>query len=250
MNDKQLKHENDIPEVGDDPKRRRANCADINQAQNAQLSSKCAKKVNSLSCRCSGCESDDKHPVIGSSSDAPLLNTAYDGSGGFLTTGTDLHWEVGLGNFSGPASVSTWIPAFVFHNPAWVTSPFGNANWISFFQNSLQGPNNVDVYFRYRFNLSSSVSPATFSLSMDFYADNRVWEIYVNGVPQSTQSNGSSILPQFFPGLGQNEYEAPGYHSGNAVHIKLDNSWQRCENEIIVHVMSAPGAIGFLAQNA
>ena len=45
--------------------------------------------------QCSGCETDDRYPVIVAASDAPLLNTAYNGSGGFLTSGTDLHWEVG-----------------------------------------------------------------------------------------------------------------------------------------------------------
>src|ERR1051325_8731697 len=102
MSDKRNKRRNDS--IGGEtaptptPIRRRANCEDISHAQNAHLSDLCAKKVNLLSCRCSGCEDDDRYPVIGSPSDAPLLNTAYDGSGGFLTSGTDSHWEVGLGD--------------------------------------------------------------------------------------------------------------------------------------------------------
>lgn len=259
MNKKQNKPENNTTNEATQPAplptRVRPTCEQVIQAQNAHLSSLCAKKANSLPCRCSNCNTDDRFPVINSPSDAPLLNTAYDETnGGFLATGQDSHWEAGLGAPSGPGSVpssgpNSWMPAFVFHNPAWVTSPFGNANWISFFKDSLQGQKDVDAYFRYRFNLSSSVDPATFALTMDFYADNRVWEIYVNGCPQSTKPNGSGILPQF-PNLGQDVYEAPGYQMGNAVQIKLDNCWQRCENEIIVHVMSHPGALGFLAQNA
>src|SRR5882757_3762219 len=118
------------------PPRRIPTCDDLLQAQNSELSSKCAKKVNVLSCRCSGCETDGTNPVITGPSDAPLLNTAYDGSGGFLTSGNDAHWEAGLGNSSGPASVSSWIPAFVVVNStlvnptggAWTNSPFGNAS--------------------------------------------------------------------------------------------------------------------------
>jgi len=97
--------------------------------------------------------------------------------------------------------------------------------------------------------LGSSIDPATFALTMDFYADNRVWEIFVNNVPQSTQPNGSGVLPQF-PADPQTNYQTSGFGKGRGVHINLDNHWQRCENEIIVHVMSGPGYLGFLAQNA
>src|SRR5258705_287124 len=115
MNDKQNKPENQTTGNEIDVRRRRPTCADIARTQNAELSSRCAKKANLLSCRCSGCETDDRYPVIISPSDAPLLNTAFDGKGGFLTSGTDPHWEVGLGNQSGgPSSVSSWKPAFVF----------------------------------------------------------------------------------------------------------------------------------------
>src|SRR5438270_779296 len=137
-----------------DPPPPRPTCADVANLQNAILSRKCSKKVNLLSCRCSGCETDDKYPVIVAASDAPLLNTAYNGSGGFLTSGTDLHWEVG-----NPSNTSSWTPATVFFNTAWLLSPFANANWIS---NSAHTGD--DVYFRYRFNLGSSVNPIAFVL--------------------------------------------------------------------------------------
>jgi hypothetical protein len=213
-------------------------CAEVANAQNATLTRKCSTKVNLLSCRCSGCKTDDKYPVLVAASDAPLLNTAYDGSGGALTSGTDLHWEVG-----NPSNASSWTPATVYRDLNWVASPFGNANWIS--NSAHEGD---DVYFRYKFNLGSSVDPNTFVLAMDFYADNRVWEIYVNGVPQSTQPNGSSVLPQF-QGIATNVH-TDGYKAGNQVKIKLDRNWRRCENEIIVHVRNPGGPVGFLAQNA
>jgi len=221
-------------------------CEEIANAQEAHLRQLCGKKVNTLSCRCSGCDSDDKYPVIASASDAPLLNSAYNGSGGFLTSGVDAHWEVGLGTPSGPASVSSWIPAHVFASNAWVASPFGNANWISLFANGHHNEN-VDVYYRYRFNLGSSLNPAAFSILMDFYADNCVFEIYVNGQAQSSLPNGLGVLPQ---GGTATPYTFKGFVKGSAAHIALDNNWKRCENEIVVQVKSSSPLEGFLAQNS
>lgn len=240
-------------------------CADVANAQNAILSRKCSKKVNLLSCRCSGCETDDIYPVIVAASDAPLLNTAYNGSGGFLpnsTTGnpvSDLHWEVGLGNNTGnPASVpssgtGSWIPAYVFGpSPTftpWIASPFNNANWISYFAGAHHpsGSGNLDAYFRYRFNLGASVNPATFGLIMDFYADNQVAEIYVNGVAQSPSN--PTVLPQQGNTSTTDPYQTSGFGNNSEVRITLNKNWQRCDNEIIVYVRSSPGWLGFLAQN-
>lgn len=246
MSDMQPVAEIDQPdgEITSLPPRRRS-CSGVRQAQNDHLRDLCSKKVNRLSCRCSGCDSDDRNPVINAPSDAPLLNTAYDGNGGFLTSGPDLHWEVGMGNGSGPASVISWGPAQTVGSPdsAWVVSPFSNANWIS---NSINAGD--DAFFRYTFNLGSATNPATFVLDMDFYADNRVWEIHVNGVPQSSLPQNAGILPQF-PGIPAST-ETLGFVRGNQVHIRLDNSWRRCENQLIVHVKSPGGVMGFLAQNA
>jgi hypothetical protein len=115
-----------------------------------------------------------------------------------------------------------------------VTSPFGNANWIG-----NGDPKYVHAYFRYTFNLGSSVNPSTFALNLDFYADDIASEIYVNGVAQSTQPNGAGVLP------------GGGFKPGSAAHIRLDNSWVRCQNQIIVHVWSNGGApMGLLVQNA
>ncbi len=221
-------------ETKDVTPRRRPTCERINQIQNENLSNLCSKKANVLSCRCSGCDSDDKYPVLGSASDAPLLNTAYDGSGGFLTSGTDSNWELGVGDKSGPASVTSWIPAPVYYNNAWVKSPFGNANWLG-----SADPAYVHAYFRYKFNLSSAADPSTFALTMIFHADDQVSEIYINGVAQSTLPNGAGIIP------------GGGFKPGAGARITLDNSWIRCENEIIVHVWSSGGApMGLLVQNA
>jgi hypothetical protein len=237
--------------------RRQPTCADLANAQNANLARKCSRKVNLLDCRCSGCESDDRYPVILGATDAPLLNTAYDGMGGRLADSTasnpvlDLHWEVGLGNTTGPASVpsSSWISAFVKSSTAWVASPFGNAGWISYFQNAKHiDPNkNLNAYFRYRFNLGAGINPATFALVMDFYADNQVAEIYVNGVAQS--ASNPTILPQRGSTSVSDPYGTRGFDPGAAVSITLDKNWRTCDNEIVVYVKSSPGWLGLLVQN-
>lgn len=224
---------------------RKPTCAGVLRDRNDHLRRKCAGKANLLSCRCSGCEGDDRFPVILSPADAPLLNTAYDGNGGALTSGADSYWEVGQGDASGLASVTSWSPAQVVTNPpgSWAVSPFSNANWISNESNS-----GDELYYRIRFNLPSSQDPAAFAVDMTFYADNRVWEIYVNTVPQSTQPNGAGVLPQF-PNLPPDE-ETVGFTEGNQVRIRLGNHWRPCANELVVRVKSPGEQAGLLAQNA
>ena len=221
---------------------KKINCKSINKGKNKYLNEICTKKANVLPCKCSGCETDKLYPIVSSPNDAVLLNTAYNGSSGFLRNGSDSHWEVRNG------SSGSWRPAQIVSKGlprSWVKSPFKNANWISFDSHGNGG--GTDIYFRYRFNLDSSINPDKFSLMMDFYADNKVLEIKVNNIEQSTQPNGSIVLPQ---------KKQRGYLAGNQVQIKLDNSWQRCNNEIIIQVRNStkdggpgdPG--GLLVQNS
>lgn len=222
---------------------RPADCEQVNAEVNGILTQQCKNKFNHLK-KCASC--DDKNPgwpVIGSPADAKLLNTAYNGANGFLPQGAhDMHWEVGEGT---PNSFPTnWIPAWVFYlNSAWEPSPFANADWISFYKDGLH-TSNQDYYFRYRFYLADSMDPAAFSLDMDFYADNCVHEIYVNGVAQSAYHSG--LLPQ----NASDPYNHYGFKKDAQVHISLSNDWNRCDNEIIVHVKSGVEWVGFLAQNA
>ncbi|HEU4663685.1 MAG TPA: GEVED domain-containing protein, partial [Dokdonella sp.] len=186
-------------------------------------------------------------PVFDCSTNPSLFNTSYDvANGGVLPPGSrDRNWDVGLGTpAGGPSSVTNWIDAYVTGNAvpgAWANSPFGNADWISFFSNANQGASNVDEYHRYRFTLDPAVVPSTFSLGIDFYADNSVWEVYVNGVPQSGLVAG---LPQY----PANPYFSAGFAAGNQAHLTLNHSWQAGTNEIVVQVKSGPGFVGFLGQ--
>jgi uncharacterized repeat protein (TIGR01451 family) len=179
-------------------------------------------------------------------SEASLLNTAYDGNGGRLTTGTDTYWQVGLTT----TPITGTPPADLIYNAAsvltsppanYIVSPYGNANWISHAADAIHpAPSNVnyDIFYRYQFNLAPGTDPATFAPRLDFYSDNSVYEIWVNGVAQGIQSNFGAADPYFYA----------GFQTGNQATGTLVGPWNSGFNEIVVHIKSGPGAQAFLAQ--
>ena len=180
-------------------------------------------------------------PTIMCTTNAAVFNTGY-GPTGPLTSGRDTVWESGEGTpTGGPASVANWQRAYIGNQApgAWINSPFGNANWNSNYTIAGQGPNNVDVYHRFTFNLAPSVTPSSFSLKLDFYSDNSVAEVFVNGVLQSVPG-----VPQG----GANPYFHVGFQAGAAASATLASNWRTGTNTVVVHVKSGPGAEGFLAQ--
>ncbi|WP_431123833.1 prealbumin-like fold domain-containing protein [Variovorax paradoxus] len=180
-------------------------------------------------------------PTLSCLSNAAIFNTAYNGvSGPPLTSGRDAVWESGEGAASGgPGTVVSWQRAYVGNKApgAWVNSPFGNANW-----NSNYNPNhagNVDVYHRFTFNMAASVNPASFSLKLDFYSDNSVAEVFVNGVLQTVPG-----VPQG----GSDPYNFRGYQAGQQASATLSSNWRTGSNTVVVHIKSGANAEGFLAQ--
>lgn len=189
---------------------------------------------------------DHVAPLVTCATPPEIFNTAYNGSGGILPVGVrDGNWEVGLGTHTGgPASVATWINAYVTGNQvpgAWADSPFGNADWISYYPDTQQGGASVDLYFRYRFTLDPAVTPSSFRLGIDFYSDNSVWEAYVNGVAQS----GS------VPGIPQdpaNPYLYQAYRTVNRAQLAFPNGWQTGLNTFVIEVSSGVPQAGLMAQ--
>lgn len=189
-------------------------------------------------------------PTLSCNSNASILNTGYNGAGGILPDGSpDSHWEVSdmqppAGLIQPPPASINWGPAYVGNlvPSAWAASPFGNANWIS-----REGANvdkrspNGDWYYRYQFYLDPAVTPSSFALSMNFNSDNRVAEVYVNGVAQSGQTTG---LPQ--PG----GYYGTGYASAQAANTTLNHNWQTGLNTLVVQIQSGADYEGFMAQMA
>jgi len=130
----------------------------------------------------------------------------------------------------------------------WSPSPYSNANWIA--QSELDGlgmhSGNLDVFFKYEFLLDPSVEPASFRPSMDWMADNSVYEIYVNGVGQAASQPS---IPQNISAHWRTPYySAHSFKASNRATTRLADNWQSGENEILVHVKSGSGFVGFLAQ--
>ncbi|MFE4517846.1 hypothetical protein ACFRMQ_27060 [Kitasatospora sp. NPDC056783] len=201
-------------------------------------------------------------PTVTCTTSPNIFNTGYDAAtGGVLADGAkDANWEV-AGPFAATASVAP-PPAGAVFAPAnvanlvpsvWAASPYQNAQWISQQTKAApdQGPTNGDWYYRYQFDLSPSVSPSAFALSMNFLADNAVAEVYVNGVAQSKQTTG---LPQTTltapPPAGQmtGVYYYAGFTTANAAQTTLKNNWQTGLNTIAVQIKSGANAEGFDAQ--
>lgn len=173
-----------------------------------------------------------------------LFNTAYDGNGGRLTSGNDTYWQVALTTTpvtgAPPAGLAYAAAPVVTNPPAiYIVSPYGNANWISHAANAIHPtPVNYDVFYRYQFNLGPGVDPARMRLDMQFYADNAVYEVWVNGIAQGVHSNYGAADPYFYAGF---------VNGGQAAGV-LNGPWQSGLNEIVVHIKSGPGAQAFLAQ--
>ncbi len=171
-----------------------------------------------------------------------LFNTGFNpATGGRLSVGQlDPNWEVGVGSAAGPNTASQWHPAWVTgQRYGWATSPFGNADWISFNSDGNHSGKG-DYFYRYRFDLDSEVNTNNFALNFDFFADDSITEIYINGQPQSAFISG---IPQ-----GSNGYEHNGYSTGNGASTSLDRYWKVGSNEIIIHTQSRGGGEGLLAQ--
>ena len=184
---------------------------------------------------------------IGCNTNTKLFNTGFDAvSGGKLTTGIDPTWEAT--DIQAAAAIPSTPPAsLVFHDAhvgrlagAWNLSPYGASEWIS--RETSTSATGV-WYYRVRFALQPTVIATSFSLGMDFMADNSVAEIYVNGVRQSPAM--PTVLPQ-----GGGAYNYPGFVIGSRAAVTLTGPWNPAgvENSIVVRIHSGAPYEGFLAE--
>jgi gliding motility-associated-like protein len=158
----------------------------------------------------------------------------------------DLHWTVSMTGINGtyvPAvSVGFWAPG------SYVISPYVNTNWICYPHTCSADPTNhscngnVDEYYRIIFNLPGSTcgglsvsTPSAYCLTFDYFSDNWVDEIYVNGILS-------------FSNPTANPYFSWGFITGAGKTVSLCNNWQPGSNTVTVHTKSGPGNEGFLAQ--
>jgi hypothetical protein len=188
---------------------------------------------------------------------ASAFNTATDGHSGILAGGaTDLHWQVSnpgipnsalsAGDYSAVPD-SNWVPAVAVYMPyaSWLRPNLGNAAWISQVPNGYQIPAvDADIFYRLQFILDSSVNLAAFQLNMDFWADNSVYEVWVNDMAQSGLP-GVGTLPQ----TPSDPYYAFNYTTSAALTTYTFNQgWKTGLNTLIVNVKTGPYGVGFLAQ--
>jgi gliding motility-associated-like protein len=174
-----------------------------------------------------------------------FFNTATNGVGGVLLGGsTDTHWQLSTGSLAGP-----YTPAIVMGSipGSYFASPWPDCNWIS---HAIDGAHfiNTDYYYKIEFYLpcytacgASYSTPGTFCLSMDFFSDNSVDEVYINGVPQSASLAGVPATDPYFN---------VGFSAAGGLSFSLCNGWQPGLNVLIFKIASGPGNAGFLAQNS
>jgi gliding motility-associated-like protein len=181
-------------------------------------------------------------PSVGTAPSGTEFNTASNGSGGTLPGGSnDLNWEVATtlaGPFA-PAIVMSTIPGSYF------SSPWTDAGWIAHNTNGSHA-GNVDYYYRIVFDLPcydvcgfSYADSGVYCLTMDFFADNSVNEIYINGIAQSPNQ---PLLPV------ANQYGNIGFNAAGGLTVTMCEDWQPGTNELIIKVSSGAPFAGFLAQ--
>ena len=184
-------------------------------------------------------------PVLGSAPESDFFNTATDGNGATLSIGSnDLNWEVAENDSSGPYSPTiVMVPDGNYYN-----SPWPDASWISHSQSGSHS-GNVDYFYRIDFELPcqdscgrSYVDSNVLCIGLDFFADNSVQEIYLNGVPKSSQIPGVPTLI--------NPYNHQGYIQSNIVSVSLCDGWKPGTNTLILKVVSGGPFAGFLAQTS
>jgi gliding motility-associated-like protein len=182
----------------------------------------------------------------------PLLtdfNTGSNNNGGILSAGSqDTRWRISYTGING-----TYTPCRVLGAPAtnpYTVSPWPNAQWISGNINASENPtalttnpNGYTYHYRYDFNLPCDDScrgnvSQNFCISMDFFADNAVMAIFVNGVMQPTVPNVNPANPGSYY----------GFRANNAATITLCNNWQPGLNSLVVRTFSGGGYQAFLAQ--
>lgn len=181
------------------------------------------------------------------------------GSGKKLVRNLDNNWTVThFAGGTGSPSTSTYnynsitnalfYPAIVvgkaINTPpfVWATSPFGNSEWISATQNGqdinsqglITGADNTlpnTYFFKYKFNISDPLLAASLKLRLDYYVDNQIVRVYVNGVNQNINST-----------------DVQGYADGHQKSTLLDSDFHVGTNELIVQIFSTPGFAGLLVQ--
>lgn len=178
-------------------------------------------------------------PLYGSPPTSNFFNTGTNGSGGILSgSSNDLNWKVAVNSINGQYNPAKVISTDV---DGYYKSPWLDCTWISH-TDAAGHDGDVDYFYKIDFNLpcnnlchQSYNKEGSFCLNLDFFADNSVYEIYINDKPQ-IQNTGTKL------------YQHPGYTENNKVSIPLCKDWKAGNNSLIIHIVSGEPFAGFLAQ--
>ncbi|WP_309083094.1 DUF6923 family protein, partial [Chelativorans sp.] len=174
--------------------------------------------------------------TLSCSSDGTLLNTGRTVSGG-----NDFYWAYAATttNVTGapPAGLDYDLAPIVTTRPGGWTGPTSSSNWIAH-NSSGAHTGNLDIFYRYQFYLDANTDPASLDVQMEFFSDNAVYQVWVNGVAQNIRSNFTD------------PYTYGGFLAGNQASGSMEGEWEAGLNTIIVHVKSAAPNQGFMARFA
>jgi len=175
-------------------------------------------------------------PQTGAGPAADFFNTGEGAPGT-----NDARWKVALDSITGefkPAIVMSGLPP-LYHN---------SAHWISF---STSGEHTNNRFFFFKINVDlpcfnlcgkSFDDQNAFCLNLDLYADNSIYEIYINGVPQS--GNLGNIIPL------PNPFNPPGHPQSDKTTVSLCKNWKMGTNTVVIQIASSATVAGLLVEPA
>jgi len=162
----------------------------------------------------------------------PPLEEFYTGTGN--PGGPDKFWQISLDSLSyTPATLMEHLDPVYFLSYAWISfSSTGEhaSNRYFWYKKSFDLPCNNPCGKSY--NLDNS-----FCLNLALYADNSVYEIYVNGVPQSANLGNIPLVNPFNPLNHSQSDKTP---------IQLCNNWKAGPNELIIKIASSATVAGLM----
>ena len=149
----------------------------------------------------------------------------------------DKNWQVSVDSVNYvPATIMSGLPDLYFKNYA----------WISF---STSGEHTGDKFFFYKkqfdlpcFNLcgKSYNLDNSFCLTLGLYADNSIYEIYVNGVPQSANLGNIHLPDPFNP---------PSLNQSSGTLVQLCKNWKAGANELVIQLASSATVAGIMVSS-
>jgi gliding motility-associated-like protein len=182
-------------------------------------------------------------PQSGPPPAASQFNTGNDNARAILPAGAgDVHWQVVFDSING-----AYQPAVVMYPVPGSYYPGHGAAWVSVNEAGAHTGLNRFIFYKTTFNLPCTNACGkpftginTFQLDLDLYADNSIYEIYINGVPQS--GNLGNIIPV------NNPYQADGASATGKISVSLTNNWVKGSNTLVIETASSPPQTGLLVQ--